>query len=60
MKKSDDYLDELADVAFVKRIGIGNLDPNTPPTEEQLEDQVTLLNRCLHKSPKGRIIGKEI
>ena len=40
MIKSDEYLEELVDVAFVERIDVGNIDPNTPPTEVQLDNQV--------------------
>ncbi|MBE9545683.1 MAG: hypothetical protein IMF02_14400 [Proteobacteria bacterium] len=53
-------MDELADVAYIKRVSVGNIDPNRPPTEEELDNQIKLLNRCLNKSPKGRIIGREI
>ena len=49
---------DLGDVTFVKRIHIGNINPNSPINETQMEDQMLLLNKCLEA--KGRIIGKDI
>lgn len=51
---------DLSDVTYVKRISVGSVNPNHPLTEEQLEAQMDLLNKCLSSYPKGRIIGKEI
>ncbi len=51
---------DLSDVTYVKRISVGTVNPNSPLTEEQLENQMALVNRCLSESPKGTIIGKEI
>lgn len=51
---------DLGDVTYVKRINIGNINPNSPLNEEQQEAQTKLLNRCLNEYPKGRIIGKDI
>lgn len=50
----------LADVKFIKRISIGNLNPNNPISEEKKDEQLQLLNRCLNESPKGKIIGKDV
>ena len=55
----NDFFD-LSDVGFVKRVSVGNLNPNNPLTEEQLEKQMDLLNKCLNEPPKGKIIGREI
>lgn len=51
---------ELADVTYVKRVSIGNINPNNPLNEEQQERQMALLNKCLNEYPKGKIIGKDI
>ncbi len=51
---------DLSDVTFVKRINIGSINPNSPVNEEQQEQQMQVLNRCLNEFPKGRIIGKDI
>lgn len=51
---------ELADVTYVKRVSIGNINPNSPLNEEQQERQMALLNKCLNEYPKGKIIGKDI
>ncbi|SEJ69122.1 hypothetical protein SAMN05192553_108136 [Cyclobacterium xiamenense] len=51
---------ELGDVTYVKRVSIGNINPNSPLNEEQQERQMALLNKCLNEYPKGKIIGKDI
>lgn len=51
---------DLGDVTYVKRVSIGNINPNNPLNEEQQENQMALLNKCLNEYPKGRIIGKDI
>ncbi len=56
--KADIY--DYQDIAFVKRISIGSVDPQSPASEEQMEEQIALLNKCLSNYPRGRIIGKEI
>lgn len=50
---------DLTCVGFVKRIVIGNDNPEKAPNEEQTEKQLALLNRCLQEYPKGKIIGIE-
>ncbi len=50
----------ISDVKFVKRIEIGNLNPNHPMSDEKKAEQINLLNRCLNEYPKGKIIGKDI
>lgn len=49
----------LFDVGFVKRIVIGNTNPEKTVDEQMIERQIALLNKCLHDYPKGRIIGTE-
>lgn len=50
---------DLSSVGFVKRLVIGNNNPEKPTDEELIEKQLALLNRCLHDYPKGKIIGIE-
>lgn len=50
---------DLSDVGYVKRVVVGNCDPEHMLPEEELERQQALLNRCLTGTPRGRIIGQE-
>ena len=57
---------DVSAVGYVKRVVIGNTDPDTfrigvigEIYEEDIEKQRQLLNRCLSDSPRGRIIGQE-
>lgn len=58
-QSTGNYLN-LEDVTYVKRISIGDINPNNPLNEEQQENQIEFLNKCLNDYPKGRIIGKDI
>lgn len=51
---------ELSEIRFVKRISVGNINPNNLLSEEALETQIKFLNRCLNDYPKGYIIAKDI
>ncbi len=50
----------MSDVKFVKRIQIGNLDPNNPMSDKIKTEQMELLNKCLEIYPKGKLIGKDV
>jgi len=50
---------DLTDVSYVKRIVVGNNDPERMRSEEEIQTAAELLNRCLNDTPKGRIIGIE-
>lgn len=50
---------DLSSVGFVKRIVIGKSDPNSTYTEEQANQDLGMLNKCLNNFPKGRIIACE-
>ena len=50
---------DISEVGYVKRIVIGNQDPEKSVDEEIIQKQTDLLNRCLSDSPKGRIVGQE-
>ena len=50
---------DLTDVSYVKRILVGNNDPENMRTEAEIQSAANLLNQCLTDTPKGRIIGIE-
>lgn len=50
---------DLADVHYVKRIIVGNDNPEHLKTEEEIQSAAALLNRCLSDTPRGTIIGIE-
>lgn len=50
---------DLSCVGFVKRIIVGNNNPEKMATDAEIEKQVNLLNKCLQEYPKGKIIGIE-
>lgn len=50
---------DVSEVGYVKRIVIGNQDPEKTVDEEAIQAQNDFLNRCLSDSPKGKIIGQE-
>lgn len=50
---------DLFSVKYIKRIIIGQKDPQVLYTEEDAANDMALLNRCLNEYPKGHIIGQE-
>ena len=50
---------DLTDVSYVKRIVVGNNDPEKMRSEAEIQAAADLLNRCLTGTPRGRIIGIE-
>lgn len=50
---------DLMDVGYVKLVTVGSVNPNHPLSDQSRQQQVALLNRCLHEYPKGVIIGKD-
>ncbi|MBC7950373.1 MAG: hypothetical protein H7Z12_00945 [Rhodospirillaceae bacterium] len=50
---------DLTDVGYVKRIVVGSTDPEKLSSEEAVQAEAALLNRCLSEAPRGRIIGVE-
>jgi len=49
----------LTDLRYVKRVVVGNDNPETQPDEEKYKKQMEYLNRSLNEYPKGKIIGQE-
>ncbi|WP_211227264.1 hypothetical protein [Ferrimonas kyonanensis] len=50
---------DLTNVAYVHRVVVGSVDPQSLPTETQRQQQMALINRCLSESPKGKVLGME-
>ena len=50
---------DISLVGYVKRIVIGNNNPEKATDERTIQKQIDLLNRCLTEYPKGKIIGIE-
>ena len=50
---------QLSDMRFVKRIAVGSQNPSPIKSEEEIEQAMGLLNRCLTDLPKGVIVGLE-
>lgn len=49
----------LSNIGYLKRVVVGNDNPEAAPDEEKYKEQLAFLNRCLSDSPKGRIVGQE-
>lgn len=49
----------LNDIAYVKLVTIGSINPNQPLSEEERQAQADLLNRCLSGRPRGMLIGTD-
>ena len=50
---------DLSEVRYVKRISIGTSDPSKMLSEEEVQNSMDLLNKCLTGPPKGTLIGIE-
>lgn len=50
----------LNEVAYIKLVAVGSVNPNHPLSDQSREAQVKLLNRCLNDYPKGIILGKDM
>jgi hypothetical protein len=50
---------DLSDVRYVKRISVGTSDPGHVLTEEDIQQAMAMLNRCLAGPPIGKIVGIE-
>jgi hypothetical protein len=49
----------LTDMRFVKRIVVGNDNPQSIRTEAEVQEAMDLVNRCLSGTPRGYILGIE-
>jgi hypothetical protein len=49
----------LTEMRFMKRIVVGNDNPQSIRTEAEVQEQMDLVNRCLSATPRGYILGIE-
>ena len=49
----------LTEMRYVKRIVVGNENPNALKSEAEIREAAELLNRCLNSVPRGYILGLE-
>lgn len=49
----------LTDVKFIKRVVVGNDNPENAPDEKKYKEQMDFLNKCLKEVPRGKIVGQE-
>lgn len=50
---------DITDIGYIERIVVGSITPEHIPTEEENQQKMQIVNRCLTDFPKGRIIGVE-
>lgn len=50
---------DITDVGYIERIVVGSTTPEHIPTNEENQEKIQMINRCLTDFPKGRIIGME-
>ncbi|OCX43211.1 hypothetical protein A7X81_08185 [Campylobacter ornithocola] len=50
---------DLSSIGFIKRITMGQKDTKSIYTEEQAQQDIKFLNKCLNDFPKGRIVACE-
>ena len=50
---------DLTEVRYVKRITIGTSNPSHVVSEEEVQNAMDLLNKCLTGPPAGTIVGIE-
>lgn len=50
---------QLPNVRFIKRIVVGNDNPQSLKTEAEVQASMDLVNKCLNELPRGHIIGIE-
>ena len=43
----------LEDLTYIKTVTVGSINPNLPFSDQERENQVALLNRCLNDFPRG-------
>ena len=49
----------LTDMRFIKRIVVGNDNPQNIRTEAEVQEAMDLVNQCLSSTPRGYILGVE-
>jgi hypothetical protein len=49
----------MTNLRFIKRIVVGNDNPQAMKTESEVEESMELVNRCISSTPRGYIINIE-
>lgn len=50
---------QLTNMRFMKRIVVGNDNPQAMRTEAEVQQQMDLVNRCLTSTPRGYLLNME-
>lgn len=50
---------QLTNIRFIKRIVVGNDNPQNMRTEAEVQEAMDLVNRCLTVSPRGYVLNVE-
>ncbi len=50
---------QLPNIRFIKRIVVGNDNPQDMKTEAEVQQAMDLVNKCLASSPRGVIVNLE-
>ncbi len=50
---------QLTNIRYIKRVVVGNDNPQTMRTEAEVEESMQLVNRCLSASPRGYVLNVE-
>jgi len=50
---------QLTEMRFIKRIVVGNDNPQSIRTEAEVQEAMDLVNRCLSGTPRGYILNVE-
>lgn len=50
---------QLTNIRFIKRIVVGNDNPQSMRTEAEVQQAMDLVNRCVAASPRGYILNVE-
>lgn len=49
----------LTNIRYIKRIVVGNDNPQSMKTEKEVEESMEMVNRCLSSTPRGYILNVE-
>lgn len=50
---------QISNMRFIKRIVVGNDNPQNMRTEAEVQESMDLVNRCLSSTPRGYLLNME-
>jgi hypothetical protein len=50
---------QVSNIRFIKRIVVGNDNPQSMRTEAEVQESMDLVNRCLSATPRGYLMNLE-